>query len=60
MAKDGLKIAGPDTVLDGVRISELANKAYFLDLKQLPAERQDCSSWCFQLLGGCDKYPSPI
>jgi hypothetical protein len=36
MAIDGLKIAGPDTVLDGVRILELANKDYFLYLKQPP------------------------
>jgi hypothetical protein len=43
MAIDGLKIAGPDTVLDGVRISELANKAYFLDLKQPP--RAEMARW---------------
>ena len=39
MAIEGLKSAGPDRLLDGVRILELANKAYFLYVKQPPAEK---------------------
>jgi site-specific DNA recombinase len=39
MAMQGLKSAGPDRLLDGVRILELANKAYFLYLKQPPTEK---------------------
>jgi hypothetical protein len=39
MAIQGLKGAAPDRLLNGVRILELANKAYFLYLKQPPAEK---------------------
>jgi site-specific DNA recombinase len=39
MALDGLERQSPDRLLDGVRILELANKAYFLYLKQPPAEK---------------------
>ena len=39
MAMQGLKSAGPDRLLDGVKILELANKAYFLYLKQSPTEK---------------------
>ena len=39
MAIEGLKRAGPERLLDGVRVLELANKAYFLYLKQPPAEK---------------------
>ena len=39
MAIQGLKSAGPDRLLDGVKILELANKAYFLYLKQPPTEK---------------------
>jgi site-specific DNA recombinase len=39
MAIRGLQQAGPDRVLDSVKILELANKAYFLYLKQTPAEK---------------------
>jgi site-specific DNA recombinase len=39
MAIEGLKRAGPERLLDGVRMLELANKAYFLYLKQPPAEK---------------------
>ncbi len=39
MALDGLERPSPERLLDGVRILELANKAYFLYLKQLPTEK---------------------
>jgi site-specific DNA recombinase len=39
MAIQGLKAAEPDRLLTGVRILELANKAYSLYLKQSPAEK---------------------
>ena len=39
MAIQGLQQIGPDRILDGVRILELANKAYFLYLKQSPTEK---------------------
>jgi site-specific DNA recombinase len=39
MALQGLEQASPDRILEGVRILELANQAYFLYLKQPPAER---------------------
>lgn len=39
MALQGLEQQGPERILDGVRILELANKAYFLYLKQPPAEK---------------------
>jgi len=39
MALDGLERQSPDRLLDGVRILELANKAYFLYLKQPPTEK---------------------
>ena len=39
LALQGLKEPRPDRILDGVRILELANKAYFLYLKQPPAEQ---------------------
>jgi site-specific DNA recombinase len=39
MALDGLERQSPERLLDGVRILELANKAYFLYLKQPPAEK---------------------
>jgi hypothetical protein len=38
-ALKGLKQAQADRILDGIRILELANKAYFLYLKQTPAEQ---------------------
>jgi hypothetical protein len=38
MGMQGLKSSGPERLLDGVRILELANKAYFLYLKQPPTE----------------------
>jgi site-specific DNA recombinase len=39
LAIQGLEQASPDRILDGVRILELANKAYFLYLKQPPVEK---------------------
>jgi hypothetical protein len=39
MATQGLQQIGPDRILDSVRILELANKAYFLYLKQTPPEK---------------------
>ena len=39
LAMRGLEHASPDRILNGVRILELANKAYILYLKQPPAER---------------------
>lgn len=39
LAIQGLEQASPDRILDGVKILELANKAYFLYLKQTPAEK---------------------
>jgi site-specific DNA recombinase len=39
LALDGLERQSPERLLDGVRILELANKAYFLYLKQPPAEK---------------------
>ena len=39
MAIGALEQIGPDRILDSVRILELANKAYFLYLKQTPAEK---------------------
>jgi hypothetical protein len=39
MALDGLKQQSPEKLLDGARILELANKAYFLYLRQPPAEK---------------------
>ncbi len=39
MALDGLERQSPERLLDGVRILELANKAYFLYLKQPPTEK---------------------
>jgi site-specific DNA recombinase len=38
-AIQGLEQAGPERLLDGIRILELANKAYFLYLKQTPLEQ---------------------
>jgi hypothetical protein len=39
LATQGLKMAGPDRILNGIQILELANKAYFLYVKQPPAEK---------------------
>jgi site-specific DNA recombinase len=39
LAMQGLEQAGPERVLDKVRILELANKAYFLCLRQTPTEK---------------------
>ena len=39
LALNGLQDAGPDRVLTGSRILELANKAHFLYLRQNPAEQ---------------------
>jgi site-specific DNA recombinase len=39
MALQGLEQSQPDRSLDGIKILELANKAYFLYLKQPPAEK---------------------
>lgn len=39
MALDALDRQSPEKLLDGVRILELANKAYFLYLRQPPAEK---------------------
>jgi site-specific DNA recombinase len=39
IALDGLEQQSPERLLDGVRILELANKAYFLYLKQPAAEK---------------------
>jgi site-specific DNA recombinase len=39
MALQGLEQQTPERIMDGVRILELANKAYFLYLKQPPAEK---------------------
>jgi site-specific DNA recombinase len=39
LAIEGLEQASPDRILDGVKILELANKAYFLYVKQTPAEK---------------------
>jgi site-specific DNA recombinase len=38
-AFDGLEQQKPERILDGIRILELANKAYFLYVKQQPAEK---------------------
>ena len=40
MALEGLERQSPERLLDGVRILELANKAYFLYLKKPPAEKE--------------------
>jgi site-specific DNA recombinase len=39
MALDGLEQQSPEKVLSRIRILELANKAYFLYVKQQPAEK---------------------
>jgi hypothetical protein len=39
LAIQGLEEQSPEGILDGVRILELANKAYFLYLRQPPAEQ---------------------
>ncbi|MGI0135371.1 MAG: recombinase family protein [Candidatus Micrarchaeaceae archaeon] len=39
LALQGLEQQSPEKILDGVRILELANKAYFLYLRQTPAEQ---------------------
>jgi hypothetical protein len=39
MALKALEQQTPERLLDGVRILELASKAYFLYLRQPPAER---------------------
>ena len=39
MALAGLEQQSPEKLLDGARILELANKAYFLYLRQPPAEK---------------------
>jgi site-specific DNA recombinase len=39
MALDGLEQQSPEKILNGIRILELANKAYFLYLKQPPIEK---------------------
>jgi hypothetical protein len=39
LALQGLEHQSPEKILDGVRILELANKAYFLYLRQPPAEQ---------------------
>ena len=39
LALKGLEQQSPERILDGVRILELANKAYFLYLRQPPAEQ---------------------
>jgi hypothetical protein len=39
MAVQGLEQQSPERILDGMRILELANKAYFLYLKQPPTEK---------------------
>jgi site-specific DNA recombinase len=39
MAVQGLEQQSPERILDSVRILELANKAYFLYLKQPPSEQ---------------------
>jgi site-specific DNA recombinase len=39
MAVQGLEQQSPERILNGVRILELANKAYFLYLKQPPSEQ---------------------
>ena len=39
MAIQGLKQSSPERILDSVKILELANKAYFLYVKQPPAEQ---------------------
>ena len=41
MALQGLERQSPERIMDGVRILELANKAYFLYLKQPPAEKAE-------------------
>jgi hypothetical protein len=38
-ALDGLKQPSPEKMWNGIRILELANKAYFLYVKQQPAEK---------------------
>ena len=38
-ALDGSAQQNPERILDGIRILELANRAYFLYVKQQPAER---------------------
>jgi hypothetical protein len=39
LAMQGLEQANPDRILDGIRILELANEAYFLYLRQPPVEK---------------------
>jgi len=39
IALQGLQQDNPERIMDGVRILELANKAYFLYLKQPPVEK---------------------
>ena len=40
-----------DFVANATRILELANKAYFLYVKQTPAEKASCSKWLFRTAG---------
>jgi len=41
MALDGLKQPSPEKMWNGIRILELANKAYFLYVKEQPAEKAE-------------------
>src|SRR4029077_18634250 len=59
MAIQGLQQIEPERILDSVRILELANKAYFLYLKQTPAEKAT-QNGAFELLDRRRKYPSDI
>jgi hypothetical protein len=43
MVLKGLERENPEKVMEGVRILELANKAYFLYLKQPPTQKPNCS-----------------
>jgi hypothetical protein len=48
LAMQGLEQSQPDRVLNSIRILELANKAYFLYLKQNSAEKAKLSELYFR------------
>jgi hypothetical protein len=56
MAMQGLEQQSPERILDGVKILELANKAYFLYLKRSPAGKsQIAPNRTFELQSRCRK-----
>jgi site-specific DNA recombinase len=46
---ESLQTAKPERFLDAAKILELANKAYFLYLRQPPPKKPNSSKWCFEL-----------